>query len=112
VFGSNLTDYDMRKIILETTPADLSYFRNVKYNRMLHEILRLKRVSVMPSDGIYSFEAPYVCGFQFGTPEESLSISLELYDEKSTMLIVKVSRNVTQDEIDFFLSSLNTSPVE
>jgi len=111
VFGSNLTEYEIRKIILETTPADLSYFRNVKYNRMLHEILRLKGVSVMSSDCIYSFETPSQCGFQFDAPG-SQSIHLEIYDDKSTMYIIVIYGNVTQDAIDFFLNNLNTSPVE
>lgn len=111
VFGSNLTEYEIRKIILETTPADLSYFRSIKYNRLLHELLRLKGISVMSTDSIYSFETPSKCGFQFDAPG-SPSIHLVFYDDKSTMYIIGIYGNVTQDEIDFFLNNLSTNPVE
>lgn len=111
-FGWNLSDYEIRRIILSTTPADLSFFRSIKYNRTVHEILSLKEVSLMTTGDIYTFETPKLCGFQFCSPEKYNWVTLELYDGHSNMYLVQIHGDASQDEIDFFLNSLNANPDE
>lgn len=63
--GKTLSDYDFRREMLDTTPAQLTPFLSRSGMNRVEELLVRKWMFWWGADGIYEFQSPLYRGFQF-----------------------------------------------
>ena len=102
MFGNNadFSQYDFLSYILDTTPYSIS-LSDSKSGATGKMIMLAYKGMVSNGDKIYSFETPYVKGFQYGGPSTS---SFHIFDSagKSYNLVI----GGAQSEMDYILSSI------
>lgn len=109
-YGKNLSDFQLRRLILDSHPDMLSQTNKAVLNQINHQLLNQKSLSLVPAgeDGIFVFETAKIQGFQFGAPGISDTIWLEVYYQKKLYLI-QIFGPVTQEEVDYFITSIKSA---
>jgi hypothetical protein len=109
------SNFDLKRAVLYTSPADLSFSLNRE--RMLRNCWFLISKSADVSNkrtGIYEFRTDKVRGFQMGDPAKSDAIVLfvfDRYDHESTIIVATVKNaptRLTQSEVNTILLSLDS----
>ena len=119
MFGKNPTPYTHTDIILSATLDDMSLSDDFEISKVKQIKLILKKlvVSALPDKlTIYRFKINQVKGFMlYGVNKYAGEADKKLYNimifdpEDSQYSIIILSENVTQEEIDYLLSSLQIS---
>jgi hypothetical protein len=107
------SNYALRSRILRLTPKDLHIY--APRNEMVGDsiLLLLKSISTKRiKGGLYSFETPWVRGFQEGGPDQDEMVTIEAFDsqDREIELYIGAEKNATrkpsQADINRILSSL------
>ena len=110
-------DYNFYKVILNTTPKDISLFKSPKKDVGITIKLVLKNLlAINGNSGIYEFDNGKFHTFQFGNPSMAKFIVFSIFNEKNKRLDFflfdkkhKNKVNISQKEINFIVSSIKHS---
>ena len=101
------SDYVFTENVLSVTPNNFKIFGNPQTNVIYWVLLVVKMAEVGDEGKIYKFENP-TRGFQFGDPNEVPgSVKVIVFpDEKNRILFSFGDNNITQNQINFILSTI------
>ncbi|MFH0792306.1 MAG: hypothetical protein V1905_03780 [bacterium] len=97
------------KLILKTTPAEISFKTPAKEAVVKSTLLVLKKALLgvhKTKDGdIYMIKTGAITAFQYGNPQADKEVTINVFGEGKNNWLLIVG-NVTQEEIDYILGSL------
>lgn len=103
------SSFELMKKIYMLTPDDLSYFASLNKITLKKELLAFKRIFIpcQDSDSLYCFDTNYIKGFQYGDPQNSKIIIIQIFIENKNCTLSLVGDNINQNDIDSILSTIN-----
>ena len=96
-------EYDIINLCLNTSPDQATLFTPLKDLVKISTMLVLRAAFI--ADKIYKFSINNLKGFQFVTNENPNFVRVHLFDSKNQHFEITLI-SVSQDEIDFILSSI------
>lgn len=106
------SEYLYKKLILSSKPNFFTMLKPLPDTWQGNLLVAKSIILPVPArTGIFDFEVKNLRGFQFGGPKRENQIMIELFDKNRNdynYSILINGKNITQDEIDFILSSLST----
>lgn len=103
------SEYAAIRFCLNATPDAGGIFGNGEELRRLPSKLLLKAVYSPLGDVIYQYETERFRGFQFGSPRNSRTVFIYLFDTFDRLYRMRLSA-INQDEIDLLLASIEFAP--
>jgi hypothetical protein len=105
--------YALRSKILNATPADLHWFASTSHMARSSYYIEMKSLdSTHMRSGLYSFQTPWVRGFQIGSPSGDQQVTVELFDPQDLKFKLMISTQqaaggkVSQSDINQIISTL------
>lgn len=102
------TDYSYRKMLYNANPKNMSIFESKK-KAIADNILFILKAAIITDHtkgGIFSIETNQFNAIQLGDPKLSDGIEVLVFDNNDNSYSFIFRKGITQDEIDFILSSI------
>ncbi|MBI4137516.1 hypothetical protein HY469_05645 [Candidatus Roizmanbacteria bacterium] len=103
-------DYKFKKLILSTTPDQVSFLTPGREATVSVILITLKNGLYLVPDSrtVYDFHTENTVGFQYGEPGVDKGVFIDFYDEAYTPLsLIITGSTLTQTDIDSILSSIS-----
>lgn len=109
VFGADAfsSNYVLYSILYNLNPDNLTIFSSPQQLTKMGIGLPMKQIITLQSPYIYSFNYQDIKGYQIEAKgKSSISKVLTLFDKKDNVYSISISGNLTQEEIDYIISTI------
>ncbi|MCR4263995.1 MAG: hypothetical protein NUV98_04745 [Candidatus Roizmanbacteria bacterium] len=102
-------DYKLKKLILSSTPDEITFLTSGKEATAKLVLVTLKNaLLISESKTVYDFHADNVVGFQYGDPGNDGGVVIDYYDRAySPYSLIISGKELTQEEVDLIISSIS-----